>query len=124
MQRTFTTQRVWLLIGIALLIVLFSDSASAANSSGGGLPFDAWLTKLRNSITGPFAFTVSIVGLVAAGAAMIFGGDMNGFMRTLIFIVLALSFIVGAQNMLSAVTGQGAEITHSSLIALPLRTSL
>lgn len=35
---------------------------------------------------------------------------MNGFLRTLIFIVLVLSFLVAAQNTLSAITGQGAEL--------------
>lgn len=100
-----------MLAGLALMLLLAAEPSLAASTSGGGLPFDGWLTKIRNSITGPFAFTVAIIGLVAAGAALIFGGDMNGFMRTLIFMVLVLSFVVAAQNTLSAVTGKGAEIT-------------
>ncbi|EAM5005919.1 TPA: TrbC/VirB2 family protein [Escherichia coli] len=94
----------------ALLFFVAAEPAMASNTSGGGLPFDSWLTNIRTSITGPFAYTVSVIGLVAAGGMLIFGGDMNGFMRTLIFIVLVLSFIVAAQNTLSAITGQGAEL--------------
>lgn len=94
----------------ALLFFVAAEPALASNTSGGGLPFDSWLTNIRTSVTGPFAYTASIIGLVAAGAMLIFGGDMNGFMRTLIFIVLVLSFLVAAQNTLSAITGQGAEL--------------
>ena len=94
-----------------LLVLLLTEPSFASSTSGGGLPFDGWMTKIRQSITGPFAFTAAIVGLVGAGATLIFGGDMNGFLRTLIFVVLVLAFLVAAQNTLSAITGTGAEIT-------------
>ncbi|AGH55381.1 TrbC/VirB2 family protein [Legionella pneumophila] len=101
-------------LGLMIVLLLGTEPSFASSTSGGGLPFDTWLTKISNSITGPFAFSVSIIGLVAAGAALIFGGDMNGFMRTLIFIVLVLAFIIAAKNTLSAITGKGAQIgTHS-----------
>lgn len=101
-----------LTVGLITLLVVVAnvDCAFASATSGGGLPFDSWLTNIRTSVTGPFAFTASIIGIVAAGATLIFGGDMNGFMRTIIFIVLVLSFLVAAQNTLSAITGTGAEI--------------
>jgi len=94
----------------ALLFFVAAEPALASNTSGGGLPIDDWLTTIRTSITGPFAYTASIIGLVGAGAMLIFGGDMNGFLRTLIFLVLVLSLLVAAQNTLSAITGQGAEL--------------
>lgn len=101
--------------GVMMLLLVLAEPSFASSTSGGGLPFDSWLTKISNSITGPFAFSVSIIGLVAAGAALIFGGDMNGFMRSLIFIVLVLAFIIAAKNTLSAITGKGAQIgTHSA----------
>lgn len=94
---------------LILALFLITDQAMAA-TAGGGLPFDGWLTKIQKSITGPFAFSAAIIGLVAAGATLIFGGDMNGVMRTLIVFVLVLSFLVAAQNTLTAITGKGAEI--------------
>ncbi len=107
--------KYWLyLAAFMVTIVCLSEPAMAASSAGGGLPFDSWLTKIQNSITGPFAFTVSIVGLVAAGSMLIFGGDMSGFMKTMIFIVLVLSFIIAAKNTMQAITGKGAEITKPS----------
>lgn len=110
-KQTRVNSKAALAIGTALLMLMSAHPAFAASTAGGGLPFDDWFTTIRSSITGPFAFTASIVGLVGAGATLIFGGDMNGFLRTLIFIVLVLCFIVAAQNTLSAITGQGAEIT-------------
>ena len=108
------SNRVLFAMGLSLVFLLLTDPVFASTSSGGGLPFDTWLTKIRSSITGPFAFTAAIIGLVGAGAGLIFGGDMNGFLRTLIFVVLVMAFLVAAQNTLSAITGQGAEITSWS----------
>ncbi|WP_133140662.1 TrbC/VirB2 family protein [Legionella genomosp. 1] len=107
-------RNIWIMGAMVLLLLLMTHSASAANA-GGGLPFDSWLTKIQKSITGPFAFSAAIIGLVAAGATLIFGGDMNGFMRTLVFFVLVLSFLVAAQNTMTAITGKGAEIAKPSV---------
>lgn len=106
---------LWIMGAIVLVLLFITHPACAANA-GGGLPFDSYLTKIQKSITGPFAFTAAIIGLVGAGATLIFGGEMNGFLRTLLFIVLVLSFLVAAQNTMTAITGKGAEIslpTHS-----------
>ena len=73
-------------IGAALLMVLFLLSpqhAFASEGTGGSLPYESWLTNLRNSVTGPVAFALSIIGIVIAGGVLIFGGDLNGFFRTL-----------------------------------------
>lgn len=107
----FTYQKM-LGLGIILLAFMLMTHPAMAASAGGGLPFDGWLTKIQKSITGPFAFSTAIIGLAAAGATLIFGGDMNGVMRTLIVFVLVLSFLVAAQNTLTAITGKGAEISR------------
>ena len=60
------------------------------------------------------AFTLSIVGIVIAGGVLIFGGDLNGFFRTLFFLVLVMALLIGAQNMMSGLFGQGAEIASSA----------
>jgi type IV secretion system protein TrbC len=101
------------IISLILLFIFMTHPAMAA-TAGGGLPFEGWLTKLQNSITGPYAFTAAILGLVAAGSALIFGGDMNGVLKTLLVMVLAMSFLVAAQNTLKTITGKGSEITQTS----------
>ncbi|KTD38603.1 conjugal transfer protein TrbC [Legionella nautarum] len=97
-----------------LLGLLLVTHPSMAATAGGGLPYEGWLTKVQNSITGPVAYTISIIGLVAAGSMLIFGGDLNGFARILVFFVLVLSFIIAAQNTISAITGKSAEIKQVS----------
>ena len=101
-------------LGVLALMALLTSNAHATAATGGGLPYEDWLTKIRASITGPVAFAISIVAIVAAGAMLIFGGDMNGFMKTLVFIVLVLAFVIAAQNTLSAITGTGAVIASAT----------
>lgn len=97
--------------GLLLAFILLAPhTALASEGTGGSLPYESWLTNLRNSVTGPVAFALSIVGIVIAGGVLIFGGDLNGFFRTLIFIVLVMALLVGAQNMMSTFFGRGAEI--------------
>ena len=108
---TYTYNRS--LLGLGLLIILMlimGNEAYAGTATGGSLPYESWLTSLRNSITGPVAFTLSIIGIVAAGGVLIFGGDLNGFFRTLIFIVLVMALLVGAQNMMTSFFGAAAEV--------------
>ena len=88
-----------------------TEPALASQTSGGGLPYEDWLTKISNSITGPVAFTIAIAAIVTAGGALIFGGtEFGGFVKTLIFLGLVLGFIVAGKNTLAAITGQGAEL--------------
>ena len=106
-------RRTALCLVLALVIVLLTlapQHVQAAQGTGGTLPYESWLTNLRNSVTGPVAFALSIIGIVIAGGVLIFGGDLNGFFRTLIFLVLVMALIVGAQNMMSTFFGRGAEI--------------
>lgn len=95
-------------------VFLTSQDVFASAGTGGQLPYEDWLTKLRNSVTGPVAFTLSIIGIVIAGGVLIFGGDLNGFFRTLVFLVLVMAFLVGAQNIMSNFFGQGAVIGQSA----------
>ncbi|SEG19999.1 TrbC/VirB2 family protein [Nitrosomonas ureae] len=92
-----------------LLFFLLIDNAQAAVGAGGALPYETWLVNLRNSVTGPVAFTLSIVGIVVAGGILIFGGELNAFFRTLIFIVLVMALLVGANNIMTNLF-QGAVI--------------
>lgn len=112
-QTNLINHQVMFYFGLALLLVLMllaSQHAFASEGGGGGLPYEGPLNKLRHSVTGPFAFVTSLIGIVIAGAALIFGGDMNGFFRTLVFLILVISVVVGASNLMTTMFGVGAEI--------------
>lgn len=117
-QVTRLNQKNFVFMGLMILFLLLITHPALAATAGGGLPFDSWLTKIQKSVTGPFAFSAAIIGLVAAGATLIFGGELNGFMRSLIFLVLVLAFLVAAQNTMTAITGKGAEISKPSTITI------
>lgn len=105
-------------IGVVLLtlFLLAPQHAFAAEGTGGSLPYESWLTNLRNSVTGPVAFALSIIGIVVAGGVLIFGGDLNGFFRTMIFLVLVMALLLGAQNVMGTFFGRGAEIAQGDAV--------
>ncbi|HUD34558.1 MAG TPA: TrbC/VirB2 family protein [Variovorax sp.] len=123
LSRSSRLTTVLVMFSAFALLMLLASHAHAASGAGGGLPYEDWLTRIRQSITGPVAFGISVIAIVAAGAMLIFGGDMNGFMKTLVFIVLVLAFVIAAQNTLSAITGTGAVIA-SLPTPLPLTFSV
>lgn len=123
MKLTLSRQHLFMLLVFTVLLLLFTQSAFASAAQGGGLPYEGWLTKLRQSVTGPVAFSVSIIGIVVAGAVLIFGGELNAFFRSLIFIVLVMALLVGAQNLMTNLFDSGAEITVSTQ-ASPAETPL
>lgn len=111
------SQDLILFAAFASLVFLFLlHPAMASEGNGGSLPYEGWLASLRDSVTGPVAFTISLIGLVVAGAVLIFGGDISGFFRSLVFLVLVFALIIGAQNMMSSFFGHGAEIGKHSQI--------
>ncbi|MDD2739661.1 MAG: TrbC/VirB2 family protein [Methylomonas lenta] len=100
---------------MVLVLAIFAPEQAYATGTAGGLPYESWLTNLQNSVTGPVAFGISIIGIVIAGGVLIFGGDLNGFFRTLIFIVLVMALLVGANNVMTSFFGAGAEVAVSDV---------
>ncbi len=102
---------------LALLALhVFAPDVMASAGAGGGLPYEGWLTKLSDSVTGPFALAVSLIGIVVAGAVLIFGGDLNGFFRSLVLIILLVSIIIGAKNLMTSFFGQGSVIASTPIV--------
>jgi len=99
------------LLCAAVVLTLMPDVAHAVDDSKKqGLPFEDPLAKLRDTLTGPVAFAISLVGIVAAGAVLIFGGEMSGFLRTIVFLVLVIALVVNAGGLIKIMSGDGAMI--------------
>jgi len=96
---------------LTLCVLTMPPEAYAAGTAGGGLPYESALTRLRASITGPVAFTLSLIGIVGAAGVLIFGGELTGFLRMMVFLVLLIAILVGAQNVLTTLFAAGAEIS-------------
>jgi type IV secretory pathway VirB2 component (pilin) len=95
---------------LAYALLAICDPAWAATGGGSGLPWETPLETLRDSITGPVAYTISLLGVVVAGAALVFGGEINDFVRRMIMLVLVISLIIFAANFLSTLFNTGAVI--------------
>jgi type IV secretion system protein TrbC len=106
--------RMLVIVFVWLLLAVSAHTAHAA-TGGAGLPWETPLTTLSNSVTGPVAYSVSLIGIVGAGGILIFaGGQVNEFLRAVLFCVLVIAFIIAAKNTLTAFGfAAGAEITQS-----------
>jgi type IV secretion system protein VirB2 len=93
------------------LMMAFSVCASVAFADAGAdLPWESAIGKIKTSMTGPVALAVSLIAIVAAGVALIFGGDMQGFMRTAAYLALVLGIIVAAVQVLDKLYTTSATI--------------
>lgn len=103
-------KRHWkpILASSLLGVLTLHPSLAHAASAGGNLPWDTPLQTLKNDITGPVAFTISLLAMVACGAALVFGGEIGEFVRRIIMLVLVASFVVGATNLASLLGITGA----------------
>jgi type IV secretion system protein TrbC len=113
----------FVLIFILLVIAITYLPEALASTAGGAkpMPYVAWLDNLRASTSGPVAYTLSLIGIIVSGGILIFGGDLNGFFRTLIFIVLVTALIVAADNTLRTLQA-GAEITPPPILSRAVHT--
>jgi type IV secretion system protein VirB2 len=100
-MRFRTWRHQWSQVWLKANIAVFGFMPFLAHASNTGMPYEAPLEKVVNSITGPVAFGASVLGIVAAGLGLIFGGEMNGFIQKLMILSLVISVIVMATNLMS-----------------------
>lgn len=86
---------------LVFLLLLLDGSPVLANTGGGALPWETPLQVISTSITGPVAYAISLIGIVVAGAMLVWGGEINEFARRIIMLTLVISMIVFASNILS-----------------------
>lgn len=97
--------RLGTLLGLALA---FSLRANAA--AGGGLPWEAPMTAIATSLTGPVAYAIGLIGIAIAGGAMLWGGELTEFGRRACMIGLVISVLVFAAPLLTSAFGVNAAV--------------
>lgn len=86
----------------AIFLSCIDVALASSTGVGSSLPYESWLISLQKSLTGPVASSISLIGIVCAGATLIFaGGEINRFMRSLIYIVMVMTFLIGANSLLT-----------------------
>jgi type IV secretion system protein VirB2 len=109
----------WIAVLLILFVFVAIHSAHAADASGGGgagLPWEGPLDKLKRSISGPVAFIIALLGIIATGATLIWGGEIGEFAKRMIYVVLVVCIIVFANTMLTGALFSGAIIPHGAAI--------
>ncbi|MCL4153882.1 UNVERIFIED_CONTAM: hypothetical protein GTU68_021351 [Idotea baltica] len=61
-------------------------------------------------MTGPTALAIGLIAIAVAGAMLIFGGEINAFARTAIYIVLVLGLLITANAFLTGLAFTGATV--------------
>jgi type IV secretory pathway VirB2 component (pilin) len=95
---------------LAFMSALATRAALASNAAD---PWASPLTQLETFITGTPTKIISIIAIVVAGIALIFGEDLGVFAKRLLMVVIATAMITGAGSIfatLFAGTNAGAFI--------------
>jgi type IV secretion system protein VirB2 len=79
---------------VAVVTVIVTD---VANAAGSGMPWEAPLQRILESIEGPVAKVIAVVIIIVTGLSLAFG-DMGGGLRRLIQIVFGLSIAFAATS--------------------------
>ena len=92
-----TTLRKVALSTAALLLI----QTNLALAAGSGMPWEAPLTQILESIEGPVARIVAVIIIIVTGLSLAFGDTSGGF-RRLIQIVFGLSIAFSATSFFLA----------------------
>jgi type IV secretory pathway VirB2 component (pilin) len=97
-------------IGLLTLASVFLSVPAFAAGGGQALPWEAPLTRLQQSLSGPVAGAIAIIALVAIGVTLVFGGEWNEFARRAVYAVCAIAFIISASALLGGLFAVGAAV--------------
>jgi type IV secretion system protein VirB2 len=116
------TLRVVLMLGFALAA---GSGGAFAAETGTNLPWEGPLTTLVTSLTGPVAYAISVIAIVALGATLAFaGGEMGETMKRLLHVGIAVCCVVFAAQVMTSFIGQAAEIAVSQPIQAIVQPAL
>ena len=92
--------------------VLFLPQAGLAATGGGGgsMPWNSFLTTLKNDLTGPTAGVVALIAFFALAYQLAWGGEMSDLTRRLVILGMVVSFLVAGSSGLSAMGITGAVV--------------
>ena len=109
-KRSYRTRRSLSRVLMFTSIVLAFAIQAAAAPAGGGLPWEAPMTAIATSLTGPVAYAIGLIGIAIAGGTMLWGGDLGEVGRKACMIGLVIAVLVFAAPMLNSAFGVAAAL--------------
>jgi type IV secretion system protein VirB2 len=91
-------------------LALVSNALALASTSTTGLPWETPLQTVQQSLTGPVAAGISVVGIAAGGMALVFGGELSEFAKRSCYAVIATGVIVGAGTIMSTLFSSSSAV--------------
>lgn len=107
---SLTKRDFWWLIVLTVAIVWTHTALALGTGGGGTMPWDTALTALATDLTGPTAFSLSLIALACCGFALAFGGEMNHFVRGVVYVILVVALLSGATTGAAALGIGGAVV--------------
>lgn len=106
---------LFLVLGLAFALLVAEPTLVHAAETGGtgaaatgDLPWKAPLSKIADALTGPVAYWMSLLGIFVAGAVLVFGGEVNQFVRSLVMLILVAAVMMNAKAMMTAIFAKSA----------------
>ena len=96
-----------LALALATVPLLAADPALASATTGifgGQNP----LAVFVEFMTGPFAYALVILAILAAGGSLVFGGDFSGYSRRFVLVAVAGAAVILADDLVRSLFGGGA----------------
>lgn len=84
-------------VAIVLVLIMLMAMGEEAHAAGSGLPWEAPLERILESIEGPVAKVIAVLIIIVTGLSLAFG-DMSGGFRRLIQIVFGLTIAFAATS--------------------------
>ena len=101
-----TIQAERLALPLAVLLLLSAEVAVASTTTsffGGQNPLQVFVEFM----TGPFAYAVVILALLAAGGSLVYGGDFSGYSKRFLLVAAAGAVVAVAAQVVGALFGGG-----------------
>lgn len=100
----------WVYRVLAPLLALGAPMAANAGQAQ-NLPWEAPVTTLVNSLTGPIALGIALVAFSASGWALVWGGELPDWGRKMLLVVLVVAAILAAAGFINILfPGAGAVV--------------
>ncbi|KRR13441.1 conjugal transfer protein TrbC [Bradyrhizobium jicamae] len=86
-----------LLTGVGAAVGCVLLTATAAHAAGSGMPWEAPLQRILESVQGPVAKIVAVIIITVTGISLAFGDTSGGF-RKMVQVVFGLSIAFAASS--------------------------
>lgn len=98
------TLKAFFVIGLIFFIATAAVPAFASSTSS-GFKYEAPLKQFAESMSGPVAYSLAILGAFCVVAVVLFGGDITGLTRSVVLFIIGVGLIAFISELLKNLFG-------------------